>query len=111
MARKTNIKQFTAEELAAKAKRGESLSDWAKADALTEDALEAAIKSDPDEADLIFDWSKATIEMPQAKACLNMRIDKDVLEFFRNTGRGYQSKINAILRTYVEQKKQQHNRL
>lgn len=109
MARKTHIKQFTAEKLAEKRKRGESLSDWGEAEALTHAEIEAAIKSDPDEADLVFDWSKSTIEMPQTKACLNMRIDRDVLEFFRKTGRGYQSRINAILRTYVEQKKQQHN--
>jgi uncharacterized protein (DUF4415 family) len=32
-----------------------------------------------------------------------MRIDRDVLEFFRRQGKGYQTKINAVLRSYVEQ--------
>jgi uncharacterized protein (DUF4415 family) len=32
-----------------------------------------------------------------------MRVDRDVLEFFRRQGRGYQTKINAVLRSYVEQ--------
>jgi uncharacterized protein (DUF4415 family) len=31
-----------------------------------------------------------------------MRIDRDVLDFFRKTGRGYQTRINAVLRSYVE---------
>jgi uncharacterized protein (DUF4415 family) len=32
-----------------------------------------------------------------------MRIDRDVLEFFHRQGKGYQTKINAVLRSYVEQ--------
>ena len=32
-----------------------------------------------------------------------MRVDRDVLEFFRREGRGYQTKINAVLRCYVDQ--------
>jgi len=105
MAKKTHIKQFTDNELAEKSRRGESLSDWNKAMALTEDELEAAIKSDPDEADITFDWSTATIDLPQPKAVLNMRIDKDILDFFRKSGSGYQTRINAVLRGYVEQKR------
>jgi uncharacterized protein (DUF4415 family) len=40
---------------------------------------------------------------------LNMRIDRDVLNFFRKTGKGYQSRINAILRAYVERRKHKHH--
>ena len=107
MARKTHIKKYTAEELEEKTRHGESLSDWNQAMALTEEELEAAIKSDPDEADLDFDWSKVTIDPPQPKEVLNMRIDKDVLDYFKKTGRGYQTRINAVLRGYVDQKRKQ----
>jgi uncharacterized protein (DUF4415 family) len=55
-----------------------------------------------------MDWDKATTEMPQPKAVLNIRIDKDVLEYFRKKGKGYQTLINAVLRSYVQQK--QHHR-
>ena len=34
-----------------------------------------------------------------------MRVDHDVLEWFRSTGKGYQSLMNAVLRSYVEAKK------
>jgi uncharacterized protein (DUF4415 family) len=31
-----------------------------------------------------------------------MRIDRDVLDFFRGTGKGYQTRMNAVLKSYVE---------
>jgi uncharacterized protein (DUF4415 family) len=39
---------------------------------------------------------------------LNMRVDRDVLEFFRKTGRGYQTRINAVLRAFVEAQERRH---
>ena len=45
----------------------------------------------------------ATVELPQPKSVLNMRVDRDVLDFFRSQGRGYQTRINAVLRSYVDQ--------
>ncbi len=103
MGTKENIVSYTDKELKAMRDRGESQSDWARAAAMTEEELEAAIADDPDEAGLVFDWSQATVEMPQPKAVLNIRVDRDVLEFFRQGGRGYQTRINAVLRSYVEQ--------
>jgi len=97
------IVRYTDEELRAMQERGEDLSDWAAAAAMTQEEIEAAIAGDPDEADLVFDWSKATPELPQPKAVLNMRVDADVLDFFRRQGKGYQTKINAVLRSYVEE--------
>lgn len=108
MAKKKHIEQFTVEELDAMAKRGESKSNWTKAEAMNPEEIEAAAASDSDEAEFFVDWSKASVKMPQAKANLNMRIDRDILEYFRKSGRGYQTKINAILRSYVEQKAHHH---
>jgi hypothetical protein len=39
--------------------------------------------------------------MPQKKESLALRLDHDVLVWFRGTGRGYQTKMNAILRSYM----------
>lgn len=36
------------------------------------------------------------------KALFSMRIDEDVLEWFRSLGEGYQSRMNALLRAYME---------
>jgi uncharacterized protein (DUF4415 family) len=103
MAKKERIVKFTDDELRAKQARGEDKSDWKRAAAMTEAEIEAAIADDPDEAEMAVDWSQASVELPQPKATLNMRIDRDVLEFLRRQGKGYQTKINAVLRSYVEQ--------
>jgi uncharacterized protein (DUF4415 family) len=101
MARKEHIVRHTAKELDAMRQRGESRSDWTKAAAMTSDEVEASVASDPDEAGMVMDWDSATVEMPQPKAVLNMRVDQEVLDYFRETGRGYQTRINAVLKTYV----------
>ena len=49
-----------------------------------------------------FDWSKATVVMPPAKSAISLRLDADVLAFFKAQGRGYQTRINAVLRSYME---------
>ena len=67
--------------------------------------IEADIASDPDEAGMVVDWGSVSIELPKPKADLHMRIDREVLEFFRKTGRGYQTRINAVLGSYVERAK------
>jgi uncharacterized protein (DUF4415 family) len=50
-----------------------------------------------------IDWSSIRVVIPGTKSILHMRIDSDILEFFRSQGKGYQRKINAVLRSYVEQ--------
>lgn len=102
MARKGRIVRYSAEELAEKRRRGDSRSDWARAAAMTREEIETDIASDPDEVGAALDWERVSIELPQPKAELHMRIDRDVLDFFRKAGRGYQTRINAVLRSYVE---------
>ena len=109
MVKKSHIKKYSAKELADLVKAEGSGSDWAKAEAMTYEGIAAAVASDPDEDEMIIDWNKATIEMPRPKAVLNMRIDKDILDYFRKAGKGYQTKINAVLRSYVEQKAHHHS--
>lgn len=47
-------------------------------------------------------WNSAKIEYPESKKPVTLRLDRDVLDWFKSTGKGYQTKINAILRSYVE---------
>jgi uncharacterized protein (DUF4415 family) len=53
-------------------------------------------------------WVRAA-ELPGAKRQITLRIDTDVLDFFRHTGRRYQTRINAVLRSYVDAHKAQAN--
>jgi len=109
MARKEHIVKYTDEELINLVKKEGTLSNWEKAASMTKAEIEASVASDSDEAEMVMDWDNTTVELPQPKAVLNMRIDKDVLDFFRKTGKGYQSRINAILRSYVERREHQHH--
>jgi uncharacterized protein (DUF4415 family) len=42
------------------------------------------------------------LKQPEPKAQLTLRLDRDVLEWFRSQGRGYQTRINALLRAYMD---------
>ena len=46
-------------------------------------------------------WKKATLRMPELKDRLTIRVDHDVVEWLKKAGSGYQTRINAILRSYM----------
>jgi uncharacterized protein (DUF4415 family) len=48
------------------------------------------------------DWSKVRVVIPEPKTQLTLRIDADVLDFSKAQGKGYQTRINAVLRAYME---------
>ena len=78
--------------------------DWARVASLTDEEIEAAVRSDPDAAPLDVDWSQAVLVVPPKKKAISIRVDPDVLDYFKKEGAGYQRRINAVLRSYVEQK-------
>jgi len=47
-------------------------------------------------------WVKAALALPNNKQQITLRIDAEVLDFFKHTGKRYQSRMNAVLRAYVE---------
>jgi uncharacterized protein (DUF4415 family) len=84
----------------------EPRTDWARVDALTDEDIAAAIKDDPDAApELDTEWfASATLVMPRPKEQISIRLDRDVLEHFRQYPR-YQTRISAILRAAMEHEK------
>jgi uncharacterized protein (DUF4415 family) len=71
---------------------------------MTEQEIEANARADPEwEGDLDVDWSKAVLVMPRRKEAISIRLDEDVLSFFKSMGSGYQTRINAVLRHFMEQ--------
>jgi uncharacterized protein (DUF4415 family) len=101
---KEHIVSYTLDEIRAKLARGEGKSDWARVDAMTDEEIEAQMRDDPDWADFIdIDWSKATLVFPVAKNAISIRLDQDVIDFFKATGKGYQTRINAVLRHYMQE--------
>jgi len=58
--------------------------------------------SPPELADLPPDfWAKAAIVHPIRKRPISLRVDEDVLRWFKQQGPRYQSRMNAVLRAYV----------
>ena len=87
-------------------RRGET--DWEAVDARTDPEIEAAVADDPDAAPLLDErfWDSAELVMPAGrKERITLRLDEEVLDHFRGTGRGYQTRINAVLRAYVRQQR------
>jgi uncharacterized protein (DUF4415 family) len=48
-------------------------------------------------------WARAGLSVPtESKQQVTLRIDRDVLDFFRHTGKRYQTRINQVLRAYMK---------
>lgn len=85
--------------------RRKGRTDWARVDALTDEEVEASIANDPDWAEFKdIDWSDAVLVIPARKKAISIRVDEDVLDYFKSEGDGYQRRINAVLRSYMQQK-------
>lgn len=73
---------------------------------MTDAEVERRAASDPDAGILPKDfWKHATVLMPQTKRQITLRLDPDVISFFKATGKGYQSRMGAVLKSYVEAKR------
>ena len=64
--------------------------------------------SDNTETDASF-WEDAEVIMPKQKVHLSIRLDEDVVAYFKKRGKGYQSKINAVLKSYITTQKKRVN--
>ena len=50
-------------------------------------------------------FTKALADWPPAKKTVTIRLDEDVLDWFKTKGKGYQTRINRLLRRYMESAK------
>ena len=48
------------------------------------------------------DWTDLKVAWPQPKQAISLRIDQDILSWFRDGGPGYQTRMNAVLRAFVD---------
>jgi uncharacterized protein (DUF4415 family) len=90
---------------AAEARTRRGKTDWARVDATTDEEIERYIAEDPDTApELDAAWfARATVMEPtKRKEAISLRVDPDVLSWFRNSGPKWQSRMNRVLRAYVE---------
>jgi uncharacterized protein (DUF4415 family) len=88
------------------ARKMKSETDWARVDALTDEDIERAVADDPDQSFWTDeDWANARVVWPEGKAPVTLRLDRDIIAWFKGQGRGYQTRINAVLRGFVEAQK------
>ena len=86
-----------------KMKQGEGLShdktDWGRLDAMRDEDIDYSdIPAIPED----FDWSRATLVKPQHKKQLTLRLDAEMVAWFKRQGRGYQTRMNAVLKSFYE---------
>lgn len=86
-----NIKRYTLDEI--RAMKGQT--DW-------EHLRKAGDFEGPDDDDFEVDWSKAVLVEGPLKKPVSLRLDPDILAHFKAQGPGYQTRINAVLRAYME---------
>lgn len=82
---------------------GPDRTDWARVDAMTDEEIERNAANDPDNP-IITDFSKAVIVPRPRKESIHLRVDADVLDWFRSNGSGYQAYMNSVLRVWYELK-------
>ena len=97
MEKSEHIVRYSAEKLATM----KSETDWAKVDAASQESVER--QAEMDEGALPKGWeSTVVMGLPPGKDAVKLRIDSDVLEWFRGTGKGYQTRMNNVLRAFVD---------
>jgi uncharacterized protein (DUF4415 family) len=94
-----DIRRYSLDEIEAMVARGEDRTDWDR------------LKREPGiELDEEF-WRNARLVMRpmERKQAVSLRLDRDVVDWFRAQGPGYQTRMNAVLRAYMEaQRRRSH---
>jgi uncharacterized protein (DUF4415 family) len=101
MAKKRHIARYSADELAAM----NSETDWVKVDAMTPGQVERL--ADEEDGVPPEGWEKTImLGTPEPKKDVHIRLDPAVLRWFKAHGPGYQTRINAVLRAFVQAREQ-----
>ncbi len=75
-----------------------SRTNWAKIDALKDGEIDTS--DIPAQGKAFF--KRALRRLPEPKTAVTIRLDRQVLNWFKTKGPGYQTRINALLRAYME---------
>ena len=99
---------MTAEEARRLVARGEDGTDWTALRAMPDEEIDRQIAADPDAAPEADEaWfavaARAAAQRKGAKRqAIAFKVDPDVLAFFKREGPGYQTRMHAVLRAYVD---------
>ena len=110
MRKKNDTVHYSAKQIKTRIARGEDRTDWKKVDAVTGSRLERSIDADVDDVQSEPDWTQSIVGIPARKDHINIRVDHDVLQWFRSNGKGYQTLMNNVLRAFVQTRQQRDTR-
>lgn len=87
--------------------------DWNRLRGMSEEEIEANAMADTDnppwtETELAV--AELVLPAEEAKVPVSIRLDAEVLDYFKAAGRGYQSRINAVLLGYVRSQERRGGR-
>ena len=89
-------------EIWTRVQKRETKTDWVRVNAMTEEDIERNALEENRRLGIPDDWYKdAYAVYPVEKDRITIRVDRDVLEYFRTQGKGYQSRMNAVLRAFM----------
>lgn len=101
MEKEDDTKRFSASELSERRARGESRSDLSHVEGAEE--LESAALLQMEKDGISADWFRdAQAVRPEPKKLLSLRLDNEIVDWFRSQGPGYQTRINAVLKAYIK---------
>jgi uncharacterized protein (DUF4415 family) len=101
-----NIVRYSLDDIRRKVAKGEDKTDWARIDALSDEDIKTAMRDDPDWAEFMdIDWSKAVVVYPIAKKAVSIRLDEDVIDFFKQGGPGYHTRMIGVLGNFMTEQK------
>jgi uncharacterized protein (DUF4415 family) len=98
-----NVTRVSSEEL----DEFDDRTDWERLEKMSDEDIEEEVAEDEDQELLPAEWFQAaTLIGPAAgKKRITIRLDEDVIDFFKGQGEGYQTRINKVLRAYVLMRK------
>lgn len=80
-----------------------SKTDWNKVDSLTDDTIDYS-----DSPEVTEEFFKIMTKKEPEKILVNLRLNREVVDFFKKNSKKYQSKINQVLEALVYQYKKAH---
>ena len=103
MANEADIRRYSIDEIRAMRARGEDRTDMARVLAKTEEDLARDTASDPAWDGIPEDWylNAVPVYPAEPKKLLSLRLDSDIIAWFRQQGPFYQTRMNAVLRAYM----------
>ena len=105
---RSKIVRYTSKEMEDMRRRGEDRTDWARVKAMKDKDI--VIDEDAPEP-TAEQWAKAIVtDRRPPKKNITLRIDPEIIDWFKARGKGYQTRMNAVLRVFIELQRKDHRK-